>query len=259
MLCAPVTENFFEIYEQIKPFLGALVYKNCNNEFHVKDELEVLFESAYGLVADIWVDEIKNENLFEFLSKYDAVSYACDLGPACRKYKNDLSYSIFPRSYPITKILAQNEILDLAKERIQWVRGNYLGVIKFELLNYYPTGAYEHVCEPSFIRRFLEEINGELILDVGHARISAENLGIPFDKYLGMLPIKRITEVHFSKPSRINGILEDTHEEPDDEDYLILEEIMNKYDIKYVVVEYYKDKSKLKNIYTKLFAMLQGF
>ena len=161
------------------------------------------------------------------------------------------------RSYPTEAVLTKQEILSLAVKRCAWLRSKFSGTLKFEILNFYPTGVYEHICEPGFICKFLENVNGELLLDLGHARVSAENMGIPFEQYLDDLPLERVSEIHFSKAIMVNGVWEDAHELPVDEDYKLLESLTEKLDIKYVVVEYYKDPQKLVNIFNTLYTMFR--
>ena len=61
------------------------------------------------------------------------------------------------------------------------LRNNFDGLIKVENLNYFDTGAYERVCEPEFISIIINELNIELLLDIGHLVICVENMHIPLD------------------------------------------------------------------------------
>lgn len=52
-----------------------------------------------------------------------------------------------------------------------------------ENLDYCSGGAYEHICEPEFIRAVVEATGTGLLLDLAHARVSAARLGQPIERY----------------------------------------------------------------------------
>jgi len=255
-LCIPVTDVGLEIFKDVRTQIGAIEYKNTRYKFEDHEGLDILFESPYGIISDHLVEWIRTENTFNFLDEKQAISFSCDFGPSCRTYKNVMVNGIL-RSYPVGTILSEREILSLAVERCAWLRSKFAGILKFEILNFYPTGVYEHVCKPDFISLFLENVNGELLLDLGHARVSSENMGVSFDQYLDELPLERVSEIHFSKAAMVNGVWEDAHELPVEEDYKLLESLIEKLDIRHIVVEYYKDSQKLVDIFNTLYTMFR--
>jgi len=95
-----------------------------------------------------------------------------------------------------------------------------------------------------------------LLLDVAHARIASENLGIPFPQYLSQLPLEKVSEIHISKPTRVNGIWKDSHEKPGKNEFSLLKKLICKTKVRHVVIEYYKDKAVLKKLFRELYSLL---
>ena len=55
-----------------------------------------------------------------------------------------------------------------------------------------PFEGYDYWASPDFICRVFEQTGCGFLLDTGHARISAENLGMAVDDYLQRLPLDRV-------------------------------------------------------------------
>ena len=114
-----------------------------------------------------------------------------------------------------------------------------------ENLDYCPGGAYEHICEPDFISAVLEETGLGLLLDLAHARVSAARLGTPIDAYLARLPIERVQQMHVSGPRPRDGVLADAHEPLLEEDYALLEEVLNVVKPRAITLEYNGNEAAL--------------
>jgi uncharacterized protein (UPF0276 family) len=73
--------------------------------------------------------------------------------------------------------------------------------LALENFNYHPTNAYEYICEPELFTALLEATGADMLLDLAHARISANNMKWPsvYD-YLQALPLHKVREVHFTRP-----------------------------------------------------------
>ncbi len=54
------------------------------------------------------------------------------------------------------------------------------------------------VVEPTVIRRVIETCGCGLLLDLAHARLSSESLGMDVHEYIVQLPIERLREVHIT-------------------------------------------------------------
>jgi uncharacterized protein (UPF0276 family) len=215
---------------------------------------EIIFHSNYGITTEDFIERMKDEGIFGYLNEHKINFFSCDLGPACAKVKIDNGIYI-----PISKTLSRDQILEIAKRNIDFIREHFRGTIAVENLNYYNTGAYEHICDPRFIPEFLTRFNLLFILDIAHARISAKNLGYNLEEYILSMPLEKIAGIHLSKATLMNGIYRDTHSIPDDEEYEILKVILLKISAATITIEYYKDKDILFNAYKQLIRRLDKY
>jgi len=82
--------------------------------------------------------------------------------------------------------------------------------IIIENVPYRPSG---HVLrpsvEPELISKVIEQTGCGLLLDIPHARISAQSLGIDETEYFNRLPVHRLKELHFTGVQNLNGWLQD--------------------------------------------------
>lgn len=112
-----------------------------------------------------------------------------------------------------------------------------------------PLEGYTFWSKPDFIGRVCEETGCGFLLDTGHARISAESLGIGIHDYLRDLPLDRVVQVHVSGPRRVEGLLVDTHQPLQDEDYGIFAFILGVTQPKVITLEYIqKADAQLKQL-----------
>jgi hypothetical protein len=84
------------------------------------------------------------------------------------------------------------------------------------------------------------------LLDIGHARVSAENLGLDARDYLQCLPLERVVQVHTSGPRRVDGRLVDAHQPLQEEDYDLLEFTLAKTHPQVVTLEYIQEAGALR-------------
>jgi uncharacterized protein (UPF0276 family) len=124
-----------------------------------------------------------------------------------------------------------------------------------ENLDYCPSGAYEHVCTPNFIRAVLETTDTWMLLDVAHAQVSAHALGIPLADYLAQLPLDRVKQFHLNRPSWVDGQLADTHQALLDEDYLLVEALLTQTRPWAITLEYNQDAQELQHQLERLAAL----
>lgn len=93
---------------------------------------------------------------------------------------------------------------------------------------------------PDFISRVVNESNCEFLFDIGHARVAADVLKIPFEEYVERLPMDKLVEIHLSGVApRSAGGIRAPHKAMNDEDYEFLKEAIKKYkSLEYVTLEY---------------------
>jgi uncharacterized protein (UPF0276 family) len=84
-----------------------------------------------------------------------------------------------------------------------------------ENFNYHPTNAYDYICEPGQFGELIAAIGCGVLLDLGHARISARNMpewGGDVARYLSAMPLAKIREIHFNRPGWQRGQRVDLHQ-----------------------------------------------
>ncbi|MBF0569798.1 MAG: DUF692 family protein, partial [Candidatus Omnitrophica bacterium] len=82
--------------------------------------------------------------------------------------------------------------------------------ILLESLDYSDKLAYQHICDPDFIRAIYDQSGCGLLIDVAHCYVSARNLGIDPVQYIRTIVdaanISRLKEVHVSVPQMNHGL-----------------------------------------------------
>ena len=209
-------------------------------------EKENLFHSNYGIIQEEFIDYFNS--ILSFLLENNIKMFSFDLGPAVAKVEVQNScYSA--RSKLLSKSQLQKEI----RSRLNYVKRNFHGDIALENLNYFPTDAYEHVCEPDFMSDVLRKNDVYFVLDIAHAIVAAHNMKLDKYEYISCLPLERIKEIHLSAPG-INGKKwQDLHEQPGAEEFGILDFISKRITFNpYLVIECYRDFFGLLEIYKVL-------
>jgi uncharacterized protein (UPF0276 family) len=109
-----------------------------------------------------------------------------------------------------------------------------------ENMQHWPLPEVDLAADPAFITRVLEETQCDLLLDTAHARITAAILNRDVRDYLAELPLSRIVEVHVSSPRRKNGQWVNCHETMQEEDYALLEWLLQQSTPRVITLEYWK-------------------
>jgi len=154
------------------------------------------------------------------------------------------------------KIYSRQRMLNNSIENTKWLRdivGNGIS-IGLENNNYYPTSAYDIVADGDFITQVIKKNNLLLLLDIAHAMVTAHNKKISYDQYITTLPLDKLIQLHICQPELPEGgIARDTHNEPNHEMFLEVKRLIKKYPaIKYLTIEYYRDKDILIDSIKKL-------
>jgi uncharacterized protein len=147
-----------------------------------------------------------------------------------------------PRDRALERIVARVEQL-----------GSALPVpILLENMSHWPADTRDLAADPGFITEVLAETGCDILLDLAHARVSGEILGLADEEYLLRLPLGRVVEVHVSGPRRKGAInregamnraptLRDAHEPMSEEDYSLLAWLLRRHRPQAVTLEYWKD------------------
>ena len=250
-LCAPLTDTFRSRSNILLPMVGAVSFKEPSEEVY-PGKIHFL-ECSYNIADLEFASKLEKSGLLAALRSGKYESFACDIGPNCETVMG-YSPNGFSRAMPTSPPISDEEYLKRAAKNVGWLRGHYSGYIQVENLNYFPTGAYERVCEPDFVCQILEATGLGLLLDIGHAVVSTHYLG--YDdvmSYINGLPLHRVREIQVSRAGMMGGVFEDLHEVPGEVELSIVRKIIaNGYDIEYLTVEYYRDLDILCGVYRSI-------
>lgn len=161
---------------------------------------------------------------------------------------------------PGGKILSRKEMLDNARQNTNWLQntaGSHID-IAVENNNYYPTPAYDIVTEGSFLTEIVENNKVKFLFDIAHAMVTAHNRSESFATYRSELPLEAVIQLHICKPDLSAETGYDTHERPDQEILDQVRELVGRYSIRFLTVEYYKDLSVLLAVLKEIRTLFTG-
>jgi uncharacterized protein (UPF0276 family) len=148
------------------------------------------------------------------IAVFDPEFFSFHLGFSCEKLK---SGGQFDFATALSEVLPEPVVRQRIVDNMAFVKKTYLkrGEILLENLDYNPkdkSGAYEYVCDPRFIDGILKATGCRMLLDVGHANCSAQNMGHKdVMEFIFSLPLEKVVEVHISGAGRKAGLAHDTH------------------------------------------------
>ena len=187
-----------------------------------------------------------------------AVSFHC----ASRCKNPDQKDGVFQIGNSST-VYSRNDMILNCKKNIQNIRkilGKNISLL-IENNNFFPTEAYDIVVDPMFLNEIVETNDIEFLFDSAHAKVSAHNLGIDYIDYRDNLPLNRMTQIQFCSPDipskGSSDIARDIHELPSQADIDEVKMLIEKYNVKYIIPEYYKDVNKLLTLLKTLRTYLQ--
>lgn len=151
--------------------------------------------------------------------------------------------------------LEESQMMANCEQNVAWLRGIFRGEILLENNNYFATGAYETVTNPTFISQLVSNCADGLLFDVAHAKVSSNNLGVPHQEYLDKLLTVPIGQIHLSRPRLIaNGTMVDDHGLPRYSDFTDLSDMLGVEAISRIpiTVEHYRDSDGVKDFLSSI-------
>ena len=254
--CVPVSEVFRCCEASLLPLVDAVVYKDPTAVDSGYEDRVKMLESSLNLVAADFPEQAEASGFAAALQSDRFTSFSCDLGPFCRAYDVGRSANGYPRYLPAGAQMPAAEVAGRCRDNLAFLRGIFAGQVEVENLNYFPTGAYEGACEPERIAGLVRDWDLGLALDLGHAIISADHMGVAIGDYLQRLPLERVRGIHLSGPRTIGGELEDAHDAPGEREYALLDFLLARTTDPYLTVEHYADGDALVAAYRRLRGML---
>jgi uncharacterized protein len=210
-----------------------------------------LVHTNYATIDPLFAKKLEDKNVFEKLVANNVKRFSFDVGPCYKEVKevNGQYIGVGEKLNPIDVMYWSEE--NLSSIRHRFPKDCELAI---ENLNYYPTGAYDDVCDGTFYSMACNRLDVKMVFDISHARVSAQNLGYDFISFVEDFDFSQVTEVHLSRP-RFNddGTAIDAHDAPLEEEYEILQQIIEKTSGPVdVIIEYYKDVKGIINAYNRL-------
>ena len=157
--------------------------------------------------------------------------------------------------YPVSRPLNLKEQILNTRKSIKLIK-NVIGSdrnIGIENNNYYPTGAYDICTSTAYLIEVCQANNIHLLFDYAHAMVTSFNRDFKFKEYSNsLLSNLNCNQVHICEPTftyneKGEVFAEDSHNLPKPNTTQNLLELTNKYQIKYITVEFYKDAVNLYN------------
>lgn len=244
ILTLPISQIINKENYSLIPGIKALEYKDPRPILDKK--MESLFHSGYGIIQEEFLSYF--DSIVDYLVENKVKMFSFDLGPSTERVEVEDYYYISK-----SKILKKNDLFEVIRHRIRYIKNRYKGKIAMENLNYFPTSAYTHVCETDFISDIVKENDVYLLLDIAHAVISAHNMSVDIYEYISLLPLSRVKEIHLSAPGITDGKWRDLHGIPTYEEYEVLDYISKQLiEEPYLVVECYNNLAVLLEIYENI-------
>jgi uncharacterized protein (UPF0276 family) len=184
------------------------------------------------------------------------LSVHLDLGWAFLAYR-------WPWPSPVPRVLARGWAVR-SVQRLQdacAVPANGRPFVLVENMPRWSRSRAAYTADPAFISQVVEESGCGLLLDLGHARITAHYLGEPARDYLARLPLDRLIEIHVSGPRPgpyPDGRLVDAHQPMQEVDYELLAWVLARTRPRAVTLEYSKDRAQIVAQLVRLREMIEG-
>ncbi len=133
------------------------------------------------------------------------------------------THLVTPRSYTPDDPTELHRVNDLWRQEIGWMVDRF-GADKVVLEHFPYTLSMPHIAPAAdavTFSRVIEDTGCQLLVDLAHARITADTLGIDVKDYIGAMPMERLAELHVTGIRPYGGVLTD-HFGMDEEGWEIL-------------------------------------
>lgn len=138
--------------------------------------------------------------------------------------------------------------------------GRERAIIAIENQAHHRHSGHDYLVDPSFIAAIIHATDTHLLLDLGHARVSAAMRAESSEDYINQLPLDRVIELHISSPGLYRGRLRDLHQPLTEVDYALLRYTLEHCPaVKAVTLEYYGPAEILASQLHQLHAILAEF
>ncbi len=134
----------------------------------------------------------------------------------------------------------------------RWAAHSPVRVLVENMPRSHPAG-HPYLVDPTFITQVVTDANCYFLLDLAHARVTAAMRRQAVRDYIQELPLDRLVEIHVSGPRQaqnndhwVDAHLVDAHQSMQEDDYDLLEWVLNLARPLAVSLEYWRDGALLK-------------
>jgi uncharacterized protein (UPF0276 family) len=120
-----------------------------------------------------------------------------------------------------------------------------------------PHGRYVPEADPRMLSEVIEATGSGLLLDLAHARIGAQAMKMEVHELIKLLPLERLQQIHVSGPRWRDGVLFDAHQSLQEEDYALLEWVLERAQPRVVTLEYIRERDILRQMLYRLYKVLK--
>jgi hypothetical protein len=119
---------------------------------------------------------------------------------------------------------------------------------------------HDYLADPPFITQILNAANVGLLLDIGHARVSAAMRRQTPETYIEQLPVNDVMEIHISGPAFYRGRLRDLHQPLSAVDYDLLQFTIPRCpNLHVITLEFFGPAKQLTHQLSKLRAIVDSY
>lgn len=157
-------------------------------------------------------------------------------------------------------LVNQRKATELALRNLEALHRVIHVPIALENQAHHRRSGHDYLVSPLFIKEIVEKGNTHLLLDLGHARVSAAMRQETPESYLNQLPLERVIEIHVSGPALYRGRLRDLHHPLTAVDYDLLGYTLARCpQLQAVTLEYYGPAETLRDQLQQLRQLTQPF
>lgn len=233
-------------YLQVGPWIGTDRMLSCAANF------PVLLHCNTALIDP----NFNPDPLIELVSQLNPPSLSIHLSlPNTRLYslwlRAGIPFPLFRRSTALKRAIQHLELLQATLPQLP---------ILIENQAHHRHSGHDYLADPYFITQILTATNTNLLLDLGHARVSAAMRHETPENYIGQLPLETVIEIHISGPALYRGRLRDLHHTLSPVDYALLQSTIPRCpNLHAVTLEYFGPAQRLTDQLTNLRKILDGY
>ena len=231
-LCVNYVMELREIFEETQTdFIDYIKLYSINNDLSPFDwcvsKKDIMFHGQVGEFSNVGDFDFYETRDFELTKEYFA--------------RGNTPYVSSHIARTIEDGRSEEEVFEIIKRNVKILKYVFDKPVILENVpvnSQKPSNAF--LSTPEFITRVVNECDTGFLFDIGHARVAAERLNIPFDEYVARLPMDRVVELHLAgSMTTTDGKLVANHSKMNEEDYEFTKMALEKYPtIQTVTLEY---------------------